>query len=257
MNQSAAPSLSAERRAAIVRLIDQNGKARVADLMKRFGVDASTIRRDLNALERQRAIERVHGGAIAVQKRPSLATVTPSSQADAVRIGQAVAELIADNETVFLGPGLLSLAVAKALGSGTHLTFITNSLEIGYWVAMNTDHTLIMTGGQITGYNLGLVGELARGVFANLRADKVILEVGGVSAVNGMTEDSLAQAEITRLLMKLGAEVIVLTAGERIERVAAVYVAPVSDADVVVTVRDAPSPFLWDLSESGVRVVLA
>jgi len=26
---------------------------------------------------------------------------------------------------------------------------------------------------------------------------------------------------------------------------------------VIVTVRDAPSPFLWDLSESGVRVVLA
>jgi DeoR/GlpR family transcriptional regulator of sugar metabolism len=85
----------------------------------------------------------------------------------------------------------------------------------------------------------------------------VILELGGISAVGGLTGDSLPQAEIARTLLDIGSQVVVLVPAERVGRVAAAYIGPASDADVVVTAREAPSSFLWDLSESGVRIVLA
>jgi hypothetical protein len=44
---------------------------------------------------------------------------------------------------------------------------------------------------------------------------------------------------------------------ERVGRVAATQVAPVTEADVIVTAREAPSAYLWDLSEVGVQIVLA
>jgi len=102
-----------------------------------------------------------------------------------------------------------------------------------------------------------LVGQLTRAALSSLRADHVILELGGVSAVDGLTGDSLPQAEIAQKLLEIGARVIVLVSVERMGRVAAVYIAPVSEADVIVTAREAPSPILWDLSETGVRIVLA
>jgi len=250
------PALTAERRAAIARMVAQGGAARVAELVAQFGVHAATIRRDLKALEEQGRVRRVHGGAVAVKEvTPEGVGVSPGTQE--ARIGQAVAAMITGGETVFLGPGRLTLAVVRCLVARSRLTIVTNGLEVAHWVAANTPHTLIVTGGQAEGRDRGLVGQLTRTALGSLRADYVILELGGISAVGGLTDDSLPQAEIARMLLETGSQVIVLVPVERVGRVAAAYIAPVSDTDVVVTAREAPSPFLWDLSESGVRVVLA
>ena len=247
------PELTAARRAAIARKVTQNGDARVADLADQFRVNTATIRRDLAALEEQGQVQRVHGGAVAV-KEPATESA-PTAQES--RIGQAAAQMMADGETIFLGPGRLPLEAARCLTTRSPLTIITNGLEIAHWVATNTPHRLIVTGGQAEGRDGGLVGQLARESLSNLRADRVILELDGVSAVDGLTHDSLPQAEVARLLLEIGSQIVILVSPERVGQAAAVYVAPVSDADVVVTAREASSHPLWDLSESGVRVVLA
>jgi len=256
VNQRPLPALTAERRAAIAKMVAQDGVVRVAELATRFGVNASTIRRDLKTLEEQGAVRRVHGGAVAAGEGVPEGTCVPSGAQEA-RIGQAVAGMIADGETVFLGPGRLPLEVACCLGARSRITLITNGLEVAHWLATNTSHTLIVTGGQAEGHDLGLVGQLTRTMLPNLRADHVILELGGVSAVDGLTGDSLPQAEIARMLLEIGSQVIVLVPAGRVGRVAAAYIAPSSDADVIVTAREAPSPVLWDLSQLGVRIVLA
>jgi len=259
VNQRPLPALTAERRAAIVKMVVQDGTVRVADLVARFGVNAATIRRDMKMLEKQGALRRVHGGAVAVEGVGSESAGV--SGTPGVRIGQTVAEMITDGETVFLGPGQLPLEVARCLVGRSRLSIVTNGLDVAHWVAANTSHTLIVTGGQVEGRDrardMGLVGQLTRAALSTLRADHVVLELGGVSAVEGLTDDSLPQAEIAQVLLETGSQVVVLVPVERVGRVAAAYIAPVSEADVVVTAREAPSPYLWDLSESGVRVVLA
>jgi len=256
VSQRPLPALTAERRAAIAGIVAQDGAARVADLVTQFGVNAATIRRDMKALEEQGKVRRVHGGAIAVEKAASESACIPPGTQEA-RIGQAATKMVADGETVFLGPGRLTLEVARCLAARSRLTIVTNGLGVAHWVATNTPHTLIVAGGQAEGRDLGLVGQLTRTALSSLRADHVILELGGVSPVGGLTDDSLPQAEIARLLLEIGSQVIILVPAERVGRVAAAHIAPVSDTDVVVTAREAPSPFLWDLSESGVRIVLA
>jgi DeoR/GlpR family transcriptional regulator of sugar metabolism len=256
MSQRASPTLMAERRAAIAEMVVQKTAVRVAGLAARFGVNAATIRRDLQALEEQGRLQRVHGGAVAVEESAQEQSSAPAGTQEA-RIGQAVAGMLADGETVFLGPGRLALEVAHCLTVRSRLTIVTSGLDVAHWVAANTPHTLIVTGGQVEGRGHGLVGQLTRTALSSLRADHVVLELGGVSAVDGLTDDSLQQAEIAQVLLEIGAQVVILAPVERVGRVAAAYIAPVSEADVVVTVRESPSSFLWDLSEAGVRVVLA
>jgi DeoR/GlpR family transcriptional regulator of sugar metabolism len=165
--------------------------------------------------------------------------------------------MIDDGETVFLGPGTLCLEVARGLTGHSQVTVVTNGLDVAYWLATHTRHRLIVTGGQAEGHDLSLVGQLAREALNSLRADRVILELGGVSAVEGLTEDSLSQAEIARMLMGVGSNIVIVMRPERVGRVAAAQVAPATGADVIVTAREAPSAYLWDLSEVGVEVVLA
>jgi DeoR family transcriptional regulator of aga operon len=260
VDHTASSGLTAERRAAIARIVAQSGAIRVADLAARFDVNPATIRRDMKVLAEQGALRRVHGGAVAVeQAKPTSSDV--SSGAPQARIGRAAAELVADGETVFLGTGQLQVEVACFLVARSRLTVVTNDLKVAHWVAANTTHALIVTGGQLEGRGhtpgMALVGSPARAVLSTLRADHVVLELGGVSAVEGLSCDSLPQAEIAQVLLDTGAQVIVLVSAERVGRVAAAWIAPISAADVVVTAREAPSSVLWDLSESGVRIVLA
>ncbi|MBN1976401.1 MAG: DeoR/GlpR transcriptional regulator [Anaerolineae bacterium] len=256
MSERALPALTAERRAAIVEMAAQRGAVRVSELATRFDVDVSTIRRDLQALERQDRLQRVHGGALPLRKASS-ERAGGSVVTQEARIGRAAAKMVGDGETIFLGPGQLPLEVARYLSEPLRLTVVTNGLDAAHWIAANTAHTLIVTGGQVEAGDRGLMGQLTRNALSKLRADRVILELDGISAVGGLTSDDLAQAEIAQALLEIGSEVIVLVPAERVGRVAAAYIAAVSEVDVVVTGREAPSSFLWDLSETGVRVVLA
>ena len=266
MSDQAQPTLTVERRDAMAEWVVREGAARVSELAERFDVSPATVRRDLERLEDRGTLKRVHGGAVAVDTadKPARAVassppqVEPTSpSADAVRIGRAAAEMIEEGETVFLGPGPLSLEVARSLEAHSPLTVITNSLEIAYWLATHTKHRLILTGGQTESRDLGLVGQLARDALASLRADRVILELDGISALEGLTQDSLPQAEIAEVLLEAGSEIVIVVSPERVGRVAAARVAPATSADVLVTGREAPAAYLWDLTEVGVEIILA
>lgn len=265
MNEHAHPTLTVERRDAIAALVVEEGAARVSELAKRFDVSPATVRRDLETLADRGTLKRVHGGAVAVERDQEGVQATPASasqassshSAEAVRIGRAVADMIDDGETVFLGSGALPLEVARSLKGHSRVTVITNGLDIAHWLATQTEHRLIITGGQVEDRGQALVGQLVSDALSSLRADRVILELGGVSAVEGLTHDSLPQAEIARDLLETGSEVVIVVPPERVGRVAAAPVAPVTSADAVVTSREAPSAYLWDLSEIGVEIVLA
>ena len=55
-----------ERQEHIARIVEEHGRARVADLAQQFHVSAVTIRKDLVVLESEDRLVRTHGGAIAI-----------------------------------------------------------------------------------------------------------------------------------------------------------------------------------------------
>jgi DeoR/GlpR family transcriptional regulator of sugar metabolism len=89
-----------------------------------------------------------------------------------------------------------------------------------------------------------------------LRADRLIIEVAGVSPLKGLTSDQLPQADVTRSLLELVSQNVILISPERLGRAGAAWLGPVSEADVIITARDAPTAIVWDLSETGVKVTL-
>lgn len=234
-------------------MLAETGTVKVTDLVARFQVTPSTIRRDLAHLQQEGLARRVYGGALTVQGAPP---VQPAAQLP-TRIGRAAAELIQEGDTVFVGPGHLAEAAARALAHHDRLTIVTNGLAIAQIISEQTDHTLILTGGQLERVDLGLAGELAQSTLGKLRTDWVILELSGVSAADGLADDSLPQAELAQHLIKLGAQVIVLVDPDRVGKAAAGFIGSADEADVVITAREAESAPLWDLTEAGIQLILA
>lgn len=247
--------LSAERRQAISKLVAQSGVVNVVDLARRFEVSASTIRRDLGQLERKDLIHRIHGGAIAT----TASRTAPSVEYVAGRIGRAAAARVRANETIFLGPGRLTLETAKALVSvlpaQTQATVVTNGLEIAHWLADNSTLSIILTGGTVGRPRNGLGGPLAAHALLSLRADRVFVQAAGISPDQGVMGTDLEQAELCRELISTAGETIVLASPERIGRAGGVWIGPASDVDVIITGRDASDAALWDFSQMGVTIV--
>lgn len=243
--------LKSERQNRIVQQLHAGGSVYVSELAGAFDVDTVTIRRDLGELEKTGLLHRVHGGAVLRDGAPS-ADVQSAQQIER-RIAEAAARFIPDHSVIFLGPGTLTQESVAFLNKHTHLTIITNALNIAWRVAQQTQHTLHLIGGQAAP-DYGLYGEDES--LRRVRADMVIVEAGGLDAERGLTHDRRDYANMLRALFNLHSQTIVLVTPDRVGRAGAIFIAPASEVDVVISGREAPTPALWDLSELGVRIVL-
>ena len=61
------PALARQRQALILEQVREHGAVRVADLVRALGVSDMTIRRDLELLHERGLLEKVHGGAAAIE----------------------------------------------------------------------------------------------------------------------------------------------------------------------------------------------
>jgi len=100
--------IPAQRHDRIQALLDQQRVASISELSDLLQVSEATIRRDLEALEEQGALERTHGGAILTRRLPNepfystSATQHPDEKRE---IGAAAAQLVAEGETLFINSG--------------------------------------------------------------------------------------------------------------------------------------------------------
>src|SRR4028119_1417835 len=59
--------IPAQRRAEIRALLGQRGSASISEISDALGGSGSTVRRDLDELDREGAVRRSHGGAVTVE----------------------------------------------------------------------------------------------------------------------------------------------------------------------------------------------
>ncbi len=249
-----------ERQQQILRLLGRQQRLSVLDICEQFSISEATARRDLEALESEGKLQRVHGGAIPIDQAPPELPILEreGEQPDEKkRIGRATAELIADNETVFLGSGTTVLEVARNLRNRQNLTVISNSLPVLNILAGLPRIAVISLGGMLRDSELSFIGHLTEQALSEIRADKVIIGTRGVSLEHGLTNDYLEETLTDRAIMKIGREVIIAADHTKINRVSTALLAPLKNIHALVTDSKADRKFTQALRKQGIRVIVA
>ena len=95
--------LAAERRYAILQALNAGGAVRVADLAAELDVSEMTVRRDLDTLDAQNLLHKVHGGAVSRHNRgeePWSSVKAGQQRAEKAAIAAVAAQTVEDGMTV-------------------------------------------------------------------------------------------------------------------------------------------------------------
>ena len=249
-----------ERQKQILSLLTKQRSLSVAEIVEQFSVSEATARRDLETLASEGKLQRVHGGAIAVEKAPPELPILERASEETdekVRIGRATAGLIADKETVFLGSGTTVLEVAKNLRDRKNLTVITNSLPVLNTLAGIKEITVISLGGMLRDSELSFIGHITEQALAEVRVDKVVMGTRGISLEHGLTNDYLQETLTDRAILKIGREVIIVADHTKVNRVSTVLLAPLEVMNIFVTDSLTEKKFIQSLKKQNINVIVA
>ena len=194
--------LDAERRQQMVIFVDEHRGATVAQLSRRFGVSAATVRRDLVQLSRRGLVERAHGGAVPMRVRHADVVPEPPILDRAAvltdekrRIGRAAAAHVVDGDTIVIAGGTTTAHMIPPLAERTGLTVVTNNLNVAGLLAPLSRITVIVIGGVLRHSELSLLGALAEDALDNLRVDKLFIGSSAIHVDHGLSADAPAEVQ--------------------------------------------------------------
>jgi DeoR/GlpR family transcriptional regulator of sugar metabolism len=246
-----------ERQIRIRELLEDREFVDLDTVCREVGGSASTVRRDLVLLERQKVLKRVHGGALAVQPRGHLLDYDwqrRRQSAEKRRIGERAAALIEDDQTVILDGGTTVASVAEHLASRS-LHAITNSLAIAQILRNSRDIEVTLTGGYLFPRLEVLLGPLCEHMLASVAADVLVMGIGGATA-SGFTNNNTLLVGSERKMIEVSRKVMIVADSSKFGRVAMVPLAPLDVADVVVSDDRLSAEHRKMLEAAGIEVIL-
>jgi DeoR/GlpR family transcriptional regulator of sugar metabolism len=252
-----------ERQQLIARLVDEHGRARVADLSSQFGVSSVTIRKDLEKLEQQGRLTRTHGGAVAPRTAGAERAFDVRERLQRLEkdaIGREAAAMVVDGESIALDASTTALALARHLkrqGGWLHLTVITNGLRIAAELAGHPGITVAMPGGFLRWEALSLVGPLGEGLFDKVNIQTAFMGAAGFALDAGLSDATEEEAQIKRLMVQGASRTVALVDHSKWERAAFATFCRTADIAAVVTDAVAPAGMLEDVRRLGIEVRLA
>ena len=248
-----------QRREEIVKLIEERGKIKVSEISELYKISEVSVRKDLEYLEAEGHLSRIHGGAVAMNKlyvNMDLSERFKTNSQAKKRLADAVAELIEDNDTVMINAGTTLTYVLHAIKGKRNVSIVTNSIQNATEAALYPSFNVILLGGDLDSKYQFTYGEDALAQLSNYHATKCILSVDGVSVESGLTLYYANEAALVRKMIDSSKTVIVAADSSKIGRAAFAKITDTERVDVLVTGNIDPAE-AEKIEKLGVKVVKA
>ncbi len=220
-------------------------------------VSESTVRRDLEQLEENNSIKRIHGGVLyagSSPKLPHFESRAPARWEQKLAIAHRTVQMIEDGETVLLDGGSTTFEVARLL-VGRPLHVVTTSLPVANLFASDPGSDLVMVGGNICPRTGVAEGPIAEDMISRLRVSKTVLSVAGISE-EGFFNNNLLLVETERAMMKAADQVIVVADSSKFGRQSLAHLCELAAPDRLVVDDEVTEPWLSRLA-SELELVIA
>lgn len=183
--------LKSERQESLVALCEERGAISVRDLSRELGISEMTVRRDLDELDGQGRIERVHGGARSKGVRQTLVRHERShvekhelNAAEKDHAATLAASVIEEGDAIYLGTGTTCEAMVAHLPA-VPLKIVTSSLAVFTLLVAHPEYDsglwdLCLIGGSYLKTTMAFVGPLAEDALGTLGLARAFVGTNGI-----------------------------------------------------------------------------
>mgnify|MGYP000901817974 FL=1 len=252
-----------ERRSLIAQMVMEKGVVYLTDLVEKFKITETSIRRDLTLLEQAGRLKRIHGGAVGTSgniRSDSFIEKMQLHNAAKQRIGKAAAEMIRPRDVLLLDSGTTTLQIVKQipddLKQGTSITLVTNSVPISQEVLAWPSPTLVILGGIYLPDYQATAGPQTLHQLNELSADCVFLGADGLTLTGGVTTANILMAEVDRLMVERSRKAVLVTDSSKFGRIGFVPAASLTRFQMIITDTNAPADLVKSIRDMGVEVML-
>jgi DeoR family transcriptional regulator, fructose operon transcriptional repressor len=253
--------LPVARHEVIVEAVSVGQAVSTDDLVRRLGVSAETVRRDLALLEERGAIRRVHGGAAPVADRrvvePSFGERRIIRHEAKAELARAAVELLENGQTIVIDIGTTGVAVARAIPRSFSGTVVTPSLPAAVELADRPGIEVLVSGGRVRAGDLACSNAHTKAFFSDIYADIALLGSGGVDAHAGLTDFHLDEIDVRRTIIANSARSYILADSSKLGQVAPYRVCDLGAVAGLITDENTSPAVAAAIEETGGVVISA
>ena len=252
--------LAAERRRRIGEIIRSRGVVAVAEMADTLGTSEITLRRDLRVMADHGLLIRTHGGAVlpsGLAHEPTYSEKASQAAAEKAAIARLAVGMIRPGDSIVLGPGTTTLALARLLVDCPELTVVTNSLLVAEALMPAPHVEVILTGGTLRRSIHALVGSAAEESLRSLRASQAFISGNGLSADRGLSTPSPLVAAADRALAAAAQQIVVLVDNTKVGVETMVQTVPLEQISVLITDDGADPGQIAAMRAAGIDIRVA
>lgn len=240
------------RQSEILNLVNDRTRVQVSELSELAGVSGVTIRQDLNFLEKNGYLKRVHGAAVALQSDDIESRLEVHFDIKQ-QLANKAADLVTPNETVLIEGGSANALLARTLAERGDVTIITPSAYIAHLIR-HTSANIILLGGVYQHQGESLVGPLTKLCIENIHFSTAFLGIDGFDVDTGFTSRDMMRADIASTILAKKRRNVVLTDSSKFGQIFPSSIGSTNEISVLITDESAPQEMLEHLKSKGVEV---
>ncbi len=218
--------LQQERYEKILSKLQSKGAVRVAALAKALEISESTIRRDIIELDHMGKLKKVFGGAVScdaylTSNETDVNTRAAFSVLEKDSIARHAANLVEDNDFVFIDAGTTTDKLIDFLPVNSKATFVTNGLDHALTLTRR-GHKVYLLGGRVNASTEAATGVEAVSSLGKYNFTKCFLGTNGIDLEHGFTTPNVEEAMVKTHAAQRSSMVYVLADSNKFETVAPV-----------------------------------
>ena len=229
-----------KRRDRMLKLIQTEGYVSFSKFKEEFpDVSEMTLRRDLEMLDQEKLIVRVHGGAKSINEVIGFSedfyskrSVEHSEQK--ALIAKKAVDFIKPDTSIFLDSGSTTTALARILPDINCLIY-TSGITCVSELARLTSAQVHLTGGRLNLKSLSTYGSYTIGQLERVNFNIVFLGTTGYSPTTGFTTSFYEDSELKRVVIKKAQKIIVLMDSSKVGKILPYTFAVPEDIDILIT----------------------
>ena len=236
----------------ILEILQTQQYATIEEISKKLFVSPSTVRRQLDALQKKGLITRTHGGAQINDENnffPSFTFRVHQNSFEKKKMALSAIKLIKNGDLIFLDGTTSAFFIAEYLSEFKNIRVITNGIDT---LSLLSKHNVnaYSTGGFIQEVNRSvLVGHYATEMISNFHADVVFFSAQSVNN-DGEIYDCFEEENVIRKAMiKHASKKVFLCDSTKFGKTSLFHLCSLNDVDHIISNHDLPDFIKIDKSK--------